>query len=129
MPGHRQRSSSVIGVVGADHQLTAWIEFTCGSECDGERQRRTGAQRRRERTVNEPELAAALTGAASFVVVVAENMPVWCGMFAQARFRVFRRVRPALVVPMMMLAMMLAALLAAARRGTASAAWPAAIAG
>ena len=79
MAGHQQRGPFVLGVVGADHELTAGVELTRRGKRDGERQRRAGAQRRRERVVDEPELCAALAGAASVVMVVAEvaSVPLW----------------------------------------------------
>lgn len=85
----------MLGVVGADHQLTAGVEFARRRERDGQRKRRAGAQRRRERVADEPELGAALAGAATVVVVVAEVAPIPLRVFAPARFAMFRLARPA----------------------------------
>ena len=135
MPGHQQRGSFVLGIVGADHQLAAGVEFARRGERDGEGQRRAGAQRRRERAVVETELGATLAAAASVVVVVAEVALVPLRIFAMARSGVFRLARSVLVAFVSMLimvvmvlavavTMVLAAFVAAARRVTAAAAPP-----
>jgi hypothetical protein len=124
--GHQQRGPFVLGVVSADDQLTAGVKFTRRGERDGERQRRAGTQRRRERVADEPELGAALASTAALVVVVAEIAPARVGIFAMARFGVFRLAGPVLMVMVVMLVVvvvvMLAAWMATARRVIAPAA-------
>ena len=115
MAGYQQRGPFVLGVVGADHQLTAGVELARRGERDRERHRRAGAQCRRERVVDEPELGAALAGAASVVVVVAEVAPVVLPAFGAVWLAGLVLAVPVVmlaVVVMVMLAMVLVVVLA-----------------